>query len=57
MFSSMGVNMKYRTIIEVICEAQDKDDAYNIAGDYLRGHVEFVVLRCAARPPNSGNTK
>lgn len=39
--------MKYRTVIEVICEAQDKDDAYNIAGDYLRGQVDVgVEMRC-----------
>ncbi len=39
--------MKYRTIIELICEASSKDDAINIAGDYLSGDVEFgVQMKC-----------
>lgn len=39
--------MKYRTVIEVICDASDKDEAYNIAGDYLRGQVDFgVEMHC-----------
>jgi hypothetical protein len=39
--------MKYRTVIELISEANDKDDAFNIAGDYLRGQVDFGVdMRC-----------
>ena len=39
--------MKYRTLIEIICEAADKDEAYNIAGDYLRGQVDFgIEMRC-----------
>ncbi len=35
--------MKYRTMIEVICEANGKDEATNIAGEYLRGRVEYGV--------------
>jgi hypothetical protein len=35
--------MKYRTIIELICEASDKDEAFNIAGEYLKGEMDFGV--------------
>ena len=39
--------MKYRTLIELICEASDREDASNIAGDYLKGDVDFgVEMRC-----------
>lgn len=39
--------MKYRTVIELICEAADKEDASNIAGDYLKGDVDFgVEMKC-----------
>ena len=40
--------MKFKTIIELICDAADKDDAMNIAGDYLRGEEDFGVrsMRC-----------
>ena len=36
--------MKYRTIIEVICDADGKDDATNMAGEYLRGGFDGGVL-------------
>ena len=40
--------MKYRTVIELICDAGDKDEASNIAGDYLKGDIDFgVEMRCA----------
>jgi hypothetical protein len=35
--------MKFRTTIELICEAADKDDAYNVAGEYLRGEIDKGV--------------
>ncbi|MBD3426255.1 MAG: hypothetical protein GF409_03370 [Candidatus Omnitrophica bacterium] len=35
--------MKYRTVIELICEASDKEEATNIAGEYLRGDMDFGV--------------
>ena len=35
--------MKYRTVIELICDATDKEDAINISGEYLRGRVDFGV--------------
>lgn len=41
--------MKYRTMIELICDASDKEDAVNIAGDYLKGDIDFgVTMRCKA---------
>lgn len=41
--------MKYRTVIELICNASDKEDAINTAGDYLKGEVDFgVEMRCKA---------
>jgi hypothetical protein len=41
--------MKYRTVIELICDAADKDDAFHTAGEYLRGEVESGVdMRCKA---------
>ncbi len=39
--------MKYRTLIELICNASDKEDAINTAGDYLKGEIDFgVEMRC-----------
>ena len=39
--------MKYRTVIEVICEASDKDEAGDIAGEFLKGNVDFGVdMKC-----------
>lgn len=39
--------MKYRTVIELICNAHDKDEASNLAGDYLKGEVDFgVEMHC-----------
>lgn len=35
--------MKYRTMIELVCEASDKDDACHVAGEYLRGTVDSGV--------------
>jgi hypothetical protein len=41
--------MKYRTIIELICDAVDKEDALHTAGEYLRGEVESGVdMSCKA---------
>ena len=36
--------MKYRTVIELICEATNEEEAINTAGDYLRGDVDFGVV-------------
>ncbi|MFH1847256.1 MAG: hypothetical protein ABH869_06865 [Candidatus Omnitrophota bacterium] len=39
--------MRYRTVIELVCDASDKDDASNIAGDYLKGDLDFGVdMKC-----------
>ncbi|MFC1570762.1 hypothetical protein ACFL4E_03155 [Candidatus Omnitrophota bacterium] len=39
--------MKYRTVIELICDASDREEASNIAGDYLKGEVDFgVEMNC-----------
>ncbi len=39
--------MKYRTVIELICDATDKEEASNIAGEYLKGELDFGVnMRC-----------
>ena len=39
--------MKYRTVIELICEASSKEDAVNVAGEYLKGDIEYGVdMRC-----------
>lgn len=35
--------MKYRTVIELVCDATDREDAINISGEYLRGEVDFGV--------------
>jgi hypothetical protein len=41
------MTMKYRTVIELICNASDKDEASNIAGDYLKGELDFGVdMKC-----------
>jgi len=39
--------MKYRTIIELTCDASDRDEACNIAGEYLKGDLDFGVdMKC-----------
>ncbi|MBD3427148.1 MAG: hypothetical protein GF409_07975 [Candidatus Omnitrophica bacterium] len=35
--------MKYRTVIELTCEAPDKDEACDMAGAYLKGDIDFGV--------------
>ena len=35
--------MKYRTVIELVCSASDRDEACNIAGEYLKGDLDFGV--------------
>ena len=42
--------MKYRTMIEVICNASDKDEAFHTAGEYLRGDIDSGVrMKCKTR--------
>lgn len=39
--------MKYKTIVELICEGMNADDASYTAGEYLRGRVDYgVEMRC-----------
>ena len=39
--------MKYRTVIELVCNAKDAEDASHMAGDYLNGTIDFGVdMRC-----------
>lgn len=41
--------MKYKTVIQITCDAYDKEDAINLAGEYLRGQVDAgVEMRCKA---------
>ena len=32
--------MKYKTVIEIVCDARDEDEAMHTAGEYLRGNME-----------------
>lgn len=39
--------MKYKTIIELTCDAVDKEEACNTAGEYLRSMIDVGVdMRC-----------
>ena len=43
--------MKYKTIIEIITEADDREDAADVAGDYLRGFIDSgVQMKCQTKP-------
>ena len=43
--------MKYKTVIEVVCEAENKDEAMDVAGEFLSGQIENgVKMRCFSRP-------
>ena len=43
--------MKYKTVIKIVCDAYDADDAFNTAGEYLRGNVDAnVIMKCSAVP-------
>ncbi|MBD3380257.1 MAG: hypothetical protein GF408_07340 [Candidatus Omnitrophica bacterium] len=43
--------MKYITVIEIICDAPDEEEAYNTAGEYLRGKEDFgVSMTCRTAP-------
>lgn len=42
--------MKYRTVIELICEASSREEASNIAGEYLKGELDFgVSMKCRSQ--------
>jgi len=43
--------MKYRTVIEIFCNASDKEEASNLAGEYLKGDISFgVSMKCKTAP-------
>jgi len=43
--------MRYKTTIEIITDAENKNEALDIAGDYLSGHLMYGVdMRCLTRP-------
>lgn len=50
--------MKYKTTIELITEASDKNEAVEIAGEYLSGSIASgVQMKCASRPVSRYNGK
>jgi len=49
--------MKYKTIIQVTTEAQDKNEAIEIVGEYLSGHIASGVNMKYSTRPIHGVTK
>jgi hypothetical protein len=48
--------MKYRTVIEVVAEAENGIEAIDIAGEFLRGNLESgVKMQCHSEPMNRKN--
>lgn len=46
--------MKYRTTIEIVSEAKDKNEAMDIVGEYLSGNITSGVrMKCLTDPVNS----
>ncbi len=47
-----GVRMRrYKTVIEIVCEAKDGGEAIDVAGEYLRGSLSGgVAMRCKTAP-------
>lgn len=42
---------KYKTVIEVVCEAENKGEALDVAGEYLRGSIDSgVMMKCKTAP-------
>lgn len=43
--------MRYKTIIEIVSDAEDKNEAMEIVGEYLSGNiVSGVEMRCNSKP-------
>ncbi|MDD5439322.1 MAG: hypothetical protein PHS37_03955 [Candidatus Omnitrophica bacterium] len=43
--------MKYKTVIEIISDADNPAEAADLAGDYLQGHLETgITMRCYTKP-------
>lgn len=39
--------MKYKTVIEIVCDGNDEEEASHMAGEYLRGHIQDdVLMKC-----------
>ena len=46
--------MKYRTTIEIVSEARDKNEAIEIVGEYLSGNINSGVnMKCLTDPVQS----
>ena len=46
---------KYKTVIEVVCEAENSNQALDIAGEYLRGALNSgVTMKCQTGPAYNG---
>ena len=46
----------FKTIIELVTIAEDKHEATDIAGEYLRGNISNgVSMRCSTYPVNNSN--
>jgi len=42
---------KYRTVIELVTEAEDRNEATDIAGEYLRGTLSSgIYMKCTTKP-------
>ena len=43
--------MRYRTLIELVCEGENENDAAEVAGEFLRGNIESgVKISCRTKP-------
>ena len=46
--------MKYRTVIEIVSDAENEGEAFDIAGEFLRGHLESgIEMKCRTKPLRS----
>jgi len=49
---------RFRTIIELVMEAENPSEAIDIAGEYLRGELDTgVTMECFAKPILNTRTK
>ena len=47
--------MRYKTVIEIVCEADNDHEALDIAGEFLKGDLEAgIEMQCFAKPVNDG---
>lgn len=46
--------MRYRTLIEITTDAENENEAVDLAGEFLNGNIEDgVVMKCSTRPLRS----